>query len=89
MAKYMCLCGAVYKTKEMSDLHLKMNENHCIFTRSKRARFCDWFFAFNWSRITRFTGAFMVYFVFMNHFKIDLTLLEGVLVSIGIGLYIE
>jgi len=53
MSKYICLCGITYKTKEMSELHIKMHEDlelaegfprHKIFIQHWQARFATWFF---------------------------------------------
>lgn len=98
MSKYICLCGVTYKTKEMSELHVKMYEDlelaegfprHKIFIQHWQARFAKWFLNYRWGRNVRFTGAFMVYFVALHHFKIDLNWWEGSLIGIGMGLYIE
>ena len=54
MSKYHCLCGAHYKTKTLSELHLHMNEGHVIFEHTKWQRFWEYFWGCDWLRIFAF-----------------------------------
>lgn len=52
MAKYKCLCGVTFKTKKISELHVKIRENdidgwkHQILKQHWRSRFANCFLAF-------------------------------------------
>jgi hypothetical protein len=98
MSKYICLCGCTFKKKKECELHIKLYEEletiegfprHKIFKQHWQARFATWFFSYNWGRMFRFIGGLMVYSVLMTHFKVNLSWLEGMLIGIGMGLYIE
>jgi len=98
MSKFICLCGSPYKTKEMADLHLKMYEDleltegfprHKIFKQHWQARFATWFFNLPGRKISRFVGAYIIYFVFIHHFHIDWSWWEAGLIGLGMGIYIE
>lgn len=94
MSKYKCLCGEKFKREPDATRHQEHYKNsvtcfHYIFERSRFQRFGDWFWNYNWPRLFRFVGAYMVYVVFLKHFKINFDMLESLLIGIGMGLYIE
>lgn len=93
MSKYKCLCGMNFKkedrAKEHEDIFKSSPGFHFILTRNRRQRFWDWFWNYNWSRIFRFIGGYMIYIVLMKHFKITFDVMESLLIGIGMGLYIE
>ncbi len=98
MSKFICLCGLTFKKQIEADIHTKFFEDiafaggfphHQIFKQHWKARLATWFFNYPWSRLMRFVGGYMVYFVFIHHFKIDLNWWEAMMVGIGMGLYIE
>ena len=98
MSKYICLCGMTFKKTRDADGHcevmnqLNLNppyDTHKIFNQHWQARFATWFLNYSWGRIIRFTGGYLVYFVFIHHFKIDWSWWEAILIGVGMGLYIE
>jgi hypothetical protein len=98
MSKFICLCGSTYKNQKMADLHLKMYEDvdlangypsHKMFKQQWQARFLSWVLNYSWERFFRFVGVFMVYVVFMTHFNVHLSWIEGTVVALGLGLAID
>lgn len=98
MSKYICLCGMTFKYDEDATDHCevmnKLDLNapytmHKTFKQHWQARFSTWLCSVNWQRFTRFTGAYMVYFVFITHFHVHWSWWEATLIGIGMGLYIE
>ncbi len=95
MTKYFCLCGDEFINKQIADLHIKIRENdndawaHQVVKRNWKARLLDWILCINYARLFRLIGFFMAYFVTINHFNINWSFCEAVLIGIGMGLYIE
>lgn len=87
-----------FKKQLHCDAHMKMHEDlelkegftrHKIFKQHWQARFLKWFFGYPWLKLMRFVGAFMIYFVVIRHFHIDLSLWEATAMGIGLGLYVN
>lgn len=91
------MCGCTFKKQKDADIHTQMYEEleliegfprHKIFKQHWQARFATCFFSLPATRLMRFVGAYLIYFVLIHHFHIDWYWWEAMLIGIGLGFYI-
>ncbi len=102
MTNYFCSCGEVFVRKVDELIHIAKNKGdlivheHCtsfVFddssTFTRKERLINWFLNLNIYRIQKIIGYLLLLFVIQNHFKFDFTIVESILLGIGIGLFVD
>lgn len=85
------MCGTKFKkprTKEI-DYHKVICKDSLIAKRPLKARLLEWFLNLPGRKITKFIAWYLIYAVFIHHFKIQWTIMEAALLGIGLGLAID
>jgi len=86
MNKYSCaICDIPLNSKRAANLHLNLHPGHLLVKRKLRYRILDWL-AVRFLIFSRLIGAYIIYLVVLNHFNIQVSILEGLLIGIGLGL---
>lgn len=86
MSKYSCaICDIPLNSKRAANLHLNLHPGHLLVKRKLRSRLSDWFWEC-FPRLFRNIGAFIIYIVLVNHFGIEISVIESLLIGIGLGL---
>ena len=94
MDKFLCICGVSFKNKTDADLHVKLYEDmqqtwpHQILKRNWRARFQGLIFDAPWGKFFRLAGIYIIYMILKNHFDLNLTMMESILMGVGLGLIV-
>jgi hypothetical protein len=94
VAKYMCSCGYEFKKKNGAEMHVQVAKdhgltNHFVITKHWRVQLLEWFLNLPGRKITRTIGIYLVYIITINHFHVEWSFLEALVLGIGLGLAIE
>ncbi len=91
----MCLCGATFKNKVLSDLHEKFNEHlnqdyirHAIMKFKWQSRLWNLFYEYPWKITFRLMGLWIIWFILMKHCNIHLNIKESICIGIAMGLLV-
>lgn len=82
-----------FKKEDDAKMHTDIFKNslggiHFMMTRNRRERFWNCFWNLTCGRLFRVVGAYIIYFIVIHHFHIELSFLESALIGLGMGLYI-
>lgn len=99
MSKYMCFCGKSFNRKKEADKHISLwaasgaessyqnyQAVHVIAKKNWKARLIDIADYYPWQRFFRVTGGYILLQLLVHHFHIELTMWEGALAGLAIGL---